>query len=143
MKVDCYLSLGCASEDALKAVLYEALDLEAVKADVKFHRITDKEAAELGLKGSPSVLIDGKDIEPADMQGFSGVPKFRDIVRAFATSRSYFLEGGSQLKTFKEATGKDIYQPILIARNSSGVRTGRISTLKSDLFLVMRHSDFA
>lgn len=47
------------------------------------------------------------------------------------------------METFKEATDKDIYQPILIARNSSGVKTGRASALKSDLFLVMRHSDFA
>jgi len=71
MKVDCYLSLGCASEGALRAALYKSLELEALEADVKFHRITDKEAAELGLKGSPSVLINGKDIEPADVQGFS------------------------------------------------------------------------
>ena len=71
MKIDCYLSLGCASEDALRATLSKALELEAVEADVKFHRVTDKDAAELGLKGSPSVLIDGKDIQPVDMQGFS------------------------------------------------------------------------
>jgi hypothetical protein len=71
MKVDCYLSLGCASEDALKTVLYKAIELEHIEAVVNFHRITEKEAAELGLKGSPSVLINGKDIQPADVQGFS------------------------------------------------------------------------
>ncbi len=38
--------------------------------------------------------------------GFSGAPKFRDIVRIVAPSRSYFLEEGSQLETFKEATDK-------------------------------------
>ncbi len=71
MKFDCYLSIGCASETALRENLNKALELEAVKAQVNFRRITDIEAAELGLKGSPSVLINGKDIQPADVQGFS------------------------------------------------------------------------
>jgi len=71
MKIDCYLSLGCASEDALRKAVSEAIELEAVDAEVKFYRITDKEAEELGLKGSPSVLINGKDIQPVNMQGFS------------------------------------------------------------------------
>ena len=71
MKIDCYLSLGCASEDALRDALSKAIEFEAVDADVKFYRITEKEAEELGLKGSPSVLINGKDIQPVNMQGFS------------------------------------------------------------------------
>jgi hypothetical protein len=72
MKIDCYLSIiGCASETALRENLNKALELEAVKAQVNFRRIMDIEAAELGLKGSPSVLINGKDIQPADVKGFS------------------------------------------------------------------------
>ena len=71
MKIDCYLSLGCASENALREALNKALELEAVDAQVKFYRITDKEAEELRLKGSPSVLINGKDIQPVNIQGFS------------------------------------------------------------------------
>ena len=71
MKIDCYLSIGCASENALRENLNKALELEAVKAKVNFSRITDIEAAELGLRGSPSVLINGKDIQPANVQGFS------------------------------------------------------------------------
>jgi len=54
MKFDCYLSLGCASETTLRENLNRALELEDVKAQVNFRRITDIEAAELGLKGSPS-----------------------------------------------------------------------------------------
>jgi hypothetical protein len=38
---------------------------------VNFYRITDDEADIKGLKGSPSVLIDGVDIQPADIIGFS------------------------------------------------------------------------
>ncbi len=71
MKIDCYLSSGCASETALRENLNQALELEAMEAQVNFRRITDAEAADLGLKGSPSVLINGKDVQPADMQGFS------------------------------------------------------------------------
>jgi hypothetical protein len=63
--------LGCASENALKEALSKAIELESVDADVKFYRITDREAEELGLKGSPSVLINGKDIQPVNVQGFS------------------------------------------------------------------------
>jgi len=71
MKIDCYLSLGCASEDALRENIEQALNLEALDADVKFSRITEKEAEELGVKGSPSVLINGRDIQPVNTQGFS------------------------------------------------------------------------
>jgi hypothetical protein len=71
MTIDCYLSEGCASEDALRENLNQALGLEAVEAQVNFRRITDEEAADLGLKGSPSVLINGKDVQPVDVQGFS------------------------------------------------------------------------
>jgi hypothetical protein len=71
MKIDCYLSSGCASENALRENLNQALKLEAVEAQVSFHRITDVEATALGLKGSPSVLINGKDVQPVNVQGFS------------------------------------------------------------------------
>ena len=71
MKIDCYLSLGCDSEDDLRENIHQAIEFEAVDADIKFYRITEKEAEELGLKGSPSVLINGKDIQPGNMQGFS------------------------------------------------------------------------
>jgi hypothetical protein len=65
------MSLGCGAEEGLKANISQALDLEGVSAEVRFNRISDKEAATLGLRGSPSVLIDGKDIQPADVIGFS------------------------------------------------------------------------
>ena len=71
MKIDCYLSKGCASENALRENLNRALELEAVEAQVNFRRITDAEAADLGLKGSPSVLVNGEDVQPMDLQGFS------------------------------------------------------------------------
>jgi hypothetical protein len=71
MKIDCYLSEGCASETILRENLNQALELEAVEAQVNFRRITDAEAEDLGLKGSPSVLINGKVVQPTNVQGFS------------------------------------------------------------------------
>ncbi len=71
MKIDCYLSLGCTAEKALRENLSKALKREGIKAEVNFRRVSDREAEELGLKGSPSVLINEKDIQPIDVKGFS------------------------------------------------------------------------
>ena len=71
MKFDCYLSITCGAEESLKKNISEALALENIKAEVNFYRITDTEADDLGLKGSPSVLINGEDIQPSDLSGFS------------------------------------------------------------------------
>jgi hypothetical protein len=65
------MSLRCGSEEALRENITKALELEGVRAEVNFYRITDDEAKSLGLKGSPSVLIEGKDIQPVDIEGFS------------------------------------------------------------------------
>ncbi len=71
MRIDCYLSVSCDAEEALRGNIFRALELEGVVAEVKFHRINEVQAAALGLCGSPSVIIDGKDIQPADVTGFS------------------------------------------------------------------------
>lgn len=71
MKIDCYMSSRCGSENALRENISRALELEKSSAEVNFYRITEDEARSLGLKGSPSVLINGKDIQPIDIEGFS------------------------------------------------------------------------
>lgn len=71
MRIDCYMSLRCGSEDALRNNIDKALKLEGIDAEVSFYRITDEEAKNLGLRGSPSILINGKDIQPVDITGFS------------------------------------------------------------------------
>lgn len=72
MKIDCYLSTDCGSEAALRQNLDEALRLEGMSARIEIIRIEDSVARALGFKGSPTVLINGRDIAPApvDMQGF-------------------------------------------------------------------------
>jgi len=71
MKIDCYLSMGCASEDTLRKNIPEALTFENIDAEVNYHRLSDEEAEKLGLRGSPTILIDGVDPFPSQITGFS------------------------------------------------------------------------
>jgi hypothetical protein len=71
IKIDCYLSQGCQSEEALKINIATAVERERVKAEVNFHRTSDNEALLLGLSGSPSVFINGKELQPLGTAGFS------------------------------------------------------------------------
>jgi hypothetical protein len=71
MKIDCYISEGCGSKVNLKENVEEAVRLESVDADVRFHTIDETEAKRLGLMGSPSVLINGADILPGEIPGIS------------------------------------------------------------------------
>jgi hypothetical protein len=71
MNIDCYLSQGCGSEEALRENITQALAIEKVKAEINFHKIDDEKAIALGLSGSPSVFVDGKEIQPQRTVGFS------------------------------------------------------------------------
>ena len=71
MKIDCYFSMGCTSDVALRQNLNEALQAEGAEAEVNSHRIGDNEAQRLNLKGSPTILINGVDPFPSDIDGFS------------------------------------------------------------------------
>ena len=71
MKIDCYVSEKCGSEEALKKNIREALTLESVEVEVNISVTNDVKAASLGLRGSPSVFINGKEIQPVDIVGFS------------------------------------------------------------------------
>ncbi len=71
MKINCYISHGCGSEEALKENIARALEAEKVHAEVIIHRICDEKAVELKLSGSPSVFIDGKELQPQSVAGFS------------------------------------------------------------------------
>ncbi|MDA8156696.1 MAG: hypothetical protein M0Z52_09650 [Actinomycetota bacterium] len=71
MKIECYISERCGSEAALKENIEKALVLEGGHADVDVYRLRDGQAAEKGLRGSPSVFVDGEEVQPADIEGFS------------------------------------------------------------------------
>jgi hypothetical protein len=71
MRIDCYLSPECASEEALRENIKRALAIEKMEADFSLHRIDDNRAMALGVTGSPSVLINGKELQPQGLVGFS------------------------------------------------------------------------
>jgi len=45
--------------------------MENIKAEVNCHRVDDERAIALGLSGSPSVFVDGNEIQPQNTVGFS------------------------------------------------------------------------
>ncbi len=71
VKIDCYVSRGCGSEEALRENINRALAADSIRAEVYIHRISDEKAAELRLSGSPSVFINGKELQPSNTIGFS------------------------------------------------------------------------
>jgi len=71
IKIDCYLSQGCQSEDALKTNIASAIEREGIQAEVSVLRIDADEALSLGLSGSPSVFINGRELQPLGTAGFS------------------------------------------------------------------------
>ncbi len=71
MQIECFISERCGSEASLKENIDKALGLEGQKAEVAFFRLNDEEAGKKGLKGSPSVFVDGEEVQPADIAGFS------------------------------------------------------------------------
>jgi protein-disulfide isomerase len=71
MKIDCYLSPECASEEALRENITRALAIEKVEAELSLYRIDDNKAMALGVTGSPSIFINGKELQPQEVVGFS------------------------------------------------------------------------
>ncbi len=51
--------------------IVSALAGEKVEAELNFHRIDDSQALALGVTGSPSVFINGKELQPQGSVGFS------------------------------------------------------------------------
>jgi hypothetical protein len=71
MRIDCYLSPECGSEEALRENITHALAIEKIGAELNFHRIDDEKAVTLGLSGSPSIFINEKELQPQGSVGFS------------------------------------------------------------------------
>jgi hypothetical protein len=71
MKIACYLSQGCQSEEALRRNIAAAVEREGIKAKVNVYRINADEALSRGLSGSPSIFINRKELQPLSTAGFS------------------------------------------------------------------------
>lgn len=69
IKIEVFMNFSCTSEPQLRENISKALSLEGVSAEVIFQRLNDEEAKELGLKGSPTVKINGEEIQPLPSSG--------------------------------------------------------------------------
>ncbi len=68
-RIDCYLIGDCASEGPLKALMSKVKE-EVPSVVVEFHRLSPEQAERLGITGSPTVLVNGRDVSP--QQGQTG-----------------------------------------------------------------------
>jgi hypothetical protein len=64
MKIECFLAEGCGSKGQLQENIERALLEEGTEASVSFRELSQEEAEELGIGGSPTVWVDGIDLEP-------------------------------------------------------------------------------
>jgi hypothetical protein len=64
MRIECFYFEGCDSEEKLKENIHKALAEEGIRAHVSFRKVSIEEAQLLGIPGSPTVQVDGRDLEP-------------------------------------------------------------------------------
>jgi hypothetical protein len=69
MKIECFFSEGCGSKDKLKENIRKALLADGMDAEVSFRVLSQEEAEQLGIGGSPTVWVNGQDIEPGALPG--------------------------------------------------------------------------
>lgn len=71
--IEIFLAMDCRSEPVLRDHLRQALGEKAVENSVVFHRIAADEAERRGIRGSPAIFLDGKEVLPAgiEVSGFS------------------------------------------------------------------------
>ena len=62
MRIDCYLSEHCGSYHRLKENIEQALRELSREADVLFHTVYYDDAVALGIPGSPTVRVNGRDL---------------------------------------------------------------------------------
>jgi hypothetical protein len=65
-RVELYWWDGCPSVDETLALLEEVIAARGLDARVELHEVTsDAEAVELAFPGSPTIRVDGRDVDPA------------------------------------------------------------------------------
>jgi len=69
MKVELFFWEGCPSHPEAKALLEEVLHEHGITASIEMREVhTQSEAVELAFPGSPTIRIDGRDIDPVGAQ---------------------------------------------------------------------------
>ena len=69
MKIECFFAEGYGSKEQLWENIQRALLEEGIDAEVSFREPSLEEADKLGIGGSPTVWVDGQDIEPGALPG--------------------------------------------------------------------------
>ncbi len=62
IKIEAFVSIGCSSLRQLEENIRIALAETGAAAEVNYSEVDEKRARDLGLRGSPTVRINGKDI---------------------------------------------------------------------------------
>jgi hypothetical protein len=66
MKVELFHCEGCPSTPEAKAELEDVLRSHGVDAEIELHEVTTQaEAERLDFRGSPTIKIDGRDVDPS------------------------------------------------------------------------------
>jgi hypothetical protein len=66
VRVELYYWDGCPSHPEALALLESVLAERGIEAPIEVHEVrTDEEAAALRFPGSPTIRIDGRDVDPA------------------------------------------------------------------------------
>ena len=69
MKIECFFSEGCGSKEQLWENIQKALLEEGMDEEVSFRELSQEEAGQLGIGGSPTVWVDSEDLEPGVLPG--------------------------------------------------------------------------
>ena len=70
MRVELYFWEGCPSYPEARQLLQDVLDERGIRVPIEMREVrTHEEAAELEFPGSPTIRIDGRDVDPAGADG--------------------------------------------------------------------------
>jgi len=69
MKIECFFSKGCGSKEKLKENTQKAPLAEGMDAEIVFRVLSQEEAEQLVIGGSPTVRVNGQDLEPGALPG--------------------------------------------------------------------------
>lgn len=71
MKIDCYLSEHCGSYHHLRENIGSAVRELGLQAEVSYHTIYFEDAVRMGIIGSPTIHVNGRDL--FETQGTPGI----------------------------------------------------------------------
>jgi hypothetical protein len=66
MRIELFYWDGCPSHPEARELLQRVLDERGISDEIELREVrTDEDAAALGFPGSPTIRVDGRDVDPA------------------------------------------------------------------------------